>query len=110
MKREVNIKQFLITLSFLVCIMLGLSLLGIFGKTFWSIVEPMEESRLRSLLEPFSIVILLFLMPVSIYIGDCLWLLLWRNFATQDDIKELVSFGPTTKFDRWLIKKLGPKK
>jgi hypothetical protein len=47
-------------------------------------------------------------IPVGIYLGDIVWLCVWRFFATRDELSKVVFAGMTSRFDRWLFNALAP--
>jgi hypothetical protein len=52
-------------------------------------------------------VLMLLLLPVSVYLVAVLWVLLCRSFATADEMMEAT--GSSTDFDKRLIRKLARK-
>ena len=91
--------------------LLGLIALFLGGIPVLIVRQLPEEALSKTLTLTEVIVSCLVGIPailLLVYGAVCLWLLLWRFFATQAEIKKVA--GPMTKWDRFLVKFLGPQR
>jgi hypothetical protein len=102
-------KTTLLWLTFILAIISGIILASLPLVELGKIANTLTDSTSRNTLGLASVILMFPSVVIGIYAADCVWLLLWRGFVTQEEVQKVAFSFPTTKFDRWLTKKLGPK-
>jgi hypothetical protein len=93
---------------------LGAILGGIY-VAFWPVTDLMNSLNSipdRGTRDALGFACVFTLIPVAgvvgVYLGDLVWLCVWRFFATRSELLTVVKAGPTTRFDRWLFDSIVP--
>jgi hypothetical protein len=102
-------KTTLLWITFILAIISGIILASLPLVELGKIANTLTDSTSRNTLGLTSVILMFPSVVIGIYAADCVWLLLWRGFATREEVQKVAFSFPTTKFDRWLTKKLGPK-
>jgi uncharacterized membrane protein len=107
-RREDWKKMLLMIFSYLVIMM------GAMAAVMLSVMMPLNKSEFMapgsfSLMKAGMVMSLVILLAgIGIYLGNILWLLVWKFFATREQVMEVASMGPLTRFDHWIIRVFGP--
>jgi len=48
-------------------------------------------------------------IAACVYLAASVWLISWRAHATKEEVYRVAGAGPLSRFDHWLIRRLGPK-